>query len=64
MLYLRINEQGELPALEHLHPFKCLVVISEVVSPARQEEISYWLVKSGCMVMCLGRELSFVGRFC
>lgn len=52
MKYIRIKEQEVLPSLEHLSPFKCLVIISESVSQTRQNEVSDWLVKSGCFVMC------------
>ena len=52
MNYIQVKEQEELPSIEHLYPFKCLVIISESVSQARQSEISMWLVKSGCVVMC------------
>jgi len=52
MKYIQIKEQESLPSLGHLSPFKCLVIISEGVSQARQDEISDWLVKSGCVVMC------------
>lgn len=52
MKYIQINAQSELPSLEYLSPFKCLVVVSENISQERQSEISNWLVKSGCFVMC------------
>ncbi len=52
MNYIQVKEQESLPSIEHLYPFKCLVIISESVSQARQDEISMWLVKSGCVVMC------------
>ncbi|RYY77220.1 MAG: hypothetical protein EOO52_07010 [Gammaproteobacteria bacterium] len=52
MNYIQLKAQEALPSIEHLYPFKCLVIISESVSQARQDEISMWLVKSGCVVMC------------
>lgn len=52
MKYIRIDEQEALPTLEYASPFKCLVIISESVSQTKQNEISNWLVKSGCFVMC------------
>lgn len=47
--YLRIGKSGHLPDLNRLKPFKTVVVIETTVSQKRQNEISKWLVRSGCL---------------
>jgi hypothetical protein len=49
--FLRITEDGSLPAPKTEAPYKCVIVVEAEVSPARQMEISRWLVSSGCLYM-------------
>lgn len=51
MEYLRIGEFGELPDVGRLKPFKAVVIIETSVSQKRQNEVSDWLVRSGCRYM-------------
>lgn len=52
MKYIQITDKGNLPDINYLKAFKCLIIISENVSQTRQGEISHWLVKSGCLIVC------------
>ena len=49
--YVRITGTEKLPDLSTVRPFKSIVVIEDSVSPERQQEISRWLVRSGCLYM-------------
>ena len=49
--YLRLTEEGLLPALNVQAPYKCVVIIESAVSSQRQMEISRWLIRTGCMYM-------------
>lgn len=46
--YIRIGANDPLPDLRKLAPYKAIVIIE---SDKRQEEISRWLVESGCLYM-------------
>lgn len=57
--YLRITNEGTLPDINRLKPFKSVVVVETNISSDRQAEISRWLVGSGCLyMMAWGRECS------
>lgn len=57
--YLRITNEGTLPDLSGLKPYKAVVVIETLVEPQRQTAISKWLVASGCLyMMAWGPECS------
>ncbi len=55
MQYFQFTEQGELPDIGHLAPFKVVLAIEDDVSEARQLEIANWIVaKGGRYVMICG----------
>ena len=57
--YLRITNEGTLPDINRLKPYKSVVVVETNISSDRQAEISRWLVGSGCLyMMAWGRECS------
>ena len=47
MEYFQLTETNAPPEISHLAPFKAVLAIEDNVSPARQHEISNWLVKAG-----------------
>jgi len=49
--YFQIYPGSRLPELDAFRPFKALVVVDMQVSDDRQNEISRWLVQSGCLYM-------------
>ena len=49
--YLRLEPNGALPNVSKLTPFKAIVVINGECSPEWQDEVSRWLVESGCLYM-------------
>jgi len=51
MLYIQIQNEGQLPDITHLKPFKCVVIIEQDVLPEWREKVSKWLVHSGCVYM-------------
>ncbi|WP_155946311.1 DUF7684 family protein [Pseudoalteromonas rubra] len=51
MRYIHLPGEQELPHHEPLNPYRCVVVIEDEVSCARQQTISKWLVDSGCLYM-------------
>jgi hypothetical protein len=57
MQYFQVTEQGELPGIGHLAPFKVVLAVEDDVSRARQLEVATWLVeKGGCYVMICGKN--------
>jgi len=48
MEYLQLRNNDVVPALDHLRPFKCVLLIDSDFSTAWQKKISERLVKSGC----------------
>lgn len=48
--YLQLSN-NQLPNISYLQPFKCIVLIEELVQRERQQNISKWLVNSGCLYM-------------
>lgn len=51
MVYVRLTPASQLPDLAALRPYKAVVIVEETVTPARQAEISRWLIASGCVYM-------------
>lgn len=49
--YLQLRDNQSLPVINHLYPFRCVVIVEETVSPQWQYEVSRWLVNSGCFYM-------------
>jgi hypothetical protein len=58
MQYFQLTEQGELPDIEHLAPFKAVLAIEDDVSEARQLELANWLIANG------GRYVMICGENC
>nr|CAA6830598.1 MAG: Unknown protein [uncultured Thiotrichaceae bacterium] len=57
MEYVQLAENQTLPDIAKIAPFRCVVVIEEDVADQRRNEISKWLVKSGCLyMMAWGKE--------
>ena len=57
MKYLQLSEQGELPQIGDLAPFKAVLAIEDPVSPERQRQLSEWLVDmGGIYVMICGSD--------
>jgi hypothetical protein len=57
MEYFQLIEGGTLPSVEHFAPFKAVLAIEDPISPARQQEVSDWLVEMGCKyVMVCGND--------
>jgi hypothetical protein len=60
MQYFQLLETNDLPVIGQFAPFKAVLAVEEDVSPARQREISRWLVEMGgryvmiCGANCLG----------
>lgn len=49
--YLLLPSSAALPDIDHLKPFKCVVVIESSVDLEWQANVSRWLVQSGCLYM-------------
>ncbi|HEU5285361.1 MAG TPA: hypothetical protein VFU20_02480, partial [Sphingomicrobium sp.] len=49
--YVRLIPDGLLPEVSVYAPFKAVVVIEATYSPEWQDEVSRWLVDSGCRYM-------------
>lgn len=49
--YVRLDPNGPLPEIHAHAPFKAVVVIEGTYSPQWQDEVSRWLVESGCRYM-------------
>ena len=47
MQYFQLAEQGDLPGIGHLAPFKVVLAIEDDVSRDRQLEVAAWLVEAG-----------------
>ena len=57
MEYVQLNEEGVLPAIRNLGPFKVVLAVEDPVSPERQHQVSEWLVAMGGMyVMICGSD--------
>ena len=57
MQYIQLGEQGELPEITDLGPFKVVLAVEDSVSRERQRQISRWLVEKGCVyVMICGSD--------
>ena len=57
MQYFQLTEQGQLPDIGHLAPFKVVLAIEDDVSEARQLELANWMVaKGGRYVMICGEN--------
>jgi hypothetical protein len=57
MQYLQLKPESTLPEISSLKPFRCVIIIEETVTPEWQEQVSNWLVKSGCLwMMAWGKE--------
>lgn len=50
-VYLYVSPEGALPEWTHRKPFNAVVVATCAVSDGWQDEVSDWLVKSGCLCM-------------
>ncbi|MCU7842060.1 MAG: hypothetical protein KZQ82_00025 [Candidatus Thiodiazotropha sp. (ex Lucinoma annulata)] len=51
MKYLHLQPEQTLPKWPDLRPYQAVVVIEEKVSSEWQEEVSEWLVETGCLYM-------------
>lgn len=51
MKYLWLQPSSKLPDISELHPFRCVVIVEESVTPEWQSQVSSWLVVSGCLYM-------------
>ena len=57
MEYIQIGENGGLPQISNLAPFKAVLAIEDTVSRERRQQVSDWLVGMGCMyVMICGSD--------
>ena len=57
--YFRIAQGEPLPDLKPYSPYRAVVVLESDYSPAWQDEVSEWLVHSGCLyMMAWGRDCS------
>ena len=50
-VYFHLLPGHSLPSIEHLAPFRAVVVIEGVVSSDWRADVSDWLVRSGCLYM-------------
>lgn len=48
MDYIRLETGAQLPDINRLNPFKSVVLVEEPVTAQWQEQVSNWLVSSGC----------------
>ena len=51
LVYERLSTEGMLPNVDHLSPYKSVVVSEKSVTPDSRASISSWLVDSGCLYM-------------
>jgi len=59
MRYLQLLTATDLPDIAYLKPFRCVVVVEEIVSADWQSMVSDWLVESGGLyMMAWGRNSS------
>lgn len=59
LFYLWSGPHGDLPSIALNEPFRAVVVAELALSPARMDEISEWLIASGCRyVMAWGENAS------
>jgi hypothetical protein len=49
--YLQLDPNGALPDVSALAPFKAVVVLNATYSTDWQDQVSEWLVRSGCLYM-------------
>ena len=57
--YVRISEKAGLPAIDQYRPFRAVIVLDATFSDEWQDEVSRWLVDSGCLyMMAWGPECS------
>ena len=57
--YLHVPPGSALPDIEHLSPFRAVVIIESSVMADWQRIVSAWLVRSGCLyMMAWGHECS------
>ncbi|HKJ53015.1 MAG TPA: hypothetical protein VKB27_16090 [Gammaproteobacteria bacterium] len=57
MEYIQLGEQGELPGIDGLAPFKAVLAIEDIVSRERRHQVSRWLVEmGGIYVMICGSD--------
>ncbi|MEO4042030.1 hypothetical protein AAFN47_10535 [Hoeflea sp. CAU 1731] len=57
--YISLHSGDQSPNLGFDKPFKCLVMIREDVTDTWRDEVSRWLVESGCLwMMAWGRDCS------
>ena len=49
--YFRISEQGPLPSVKEFRPFRAVIVLDGPYSDQWQDDVSRWLVDSGCLYM-------------
>lgn len=58
-VYIRISEKAGLPAIDQYRPFRAVVVLDAKYSDEWQDQVSRWLVDSGCFyIMAWGPECS------
>lgn len=50
-IYLQILPETSLPDISELSPFRAVVIVEARVSTIWQENVSDWLVQSGCLYM-------------
>lgn len=48
---VRISEQDDLPAVDEFGPFRAVVILDAAYTDEWQDEVSRWLVDSGCLYM-------------
>ena len=49
--YLQLQPESTLSDISALSPFRAIVIIEETVTSEWQEQVSDWLVRSGCLFM-------------
>jgi hypothetical protein len=49
--YLHLPPETDLPSIGETGPFRAVLVLEQVVSEDWQNQVSEWLVKSGCLYM-------------
>jgi len=49
--HLQLQPESTPPDISYLKPFRSVVIIEEIVTPEWQDQISCWMVKSGCLYM-------------
>jgi hypothetical protein len=51
LTYIHLRPDGLLPDIQHMPPYKAVVLIEDAASPDWQDRLSHWLVSSGCRYM-------------